>query len=118
MKKLTMLVFEPNEKNYKEGNIHWAVQGLEYDICAEGDNIMDAMNNFAISLLAEIDYCTNNKLTLRSIGAAPNDLWEIAQQEREEDNAVYLDSDNLKKVVFPDVLKKLNNNINFEAMIV
>ena len=56
---------------FQSSETRWGVQGLEYDIFAEGETMKEALENFGVSLAAELAYCERYKVPLSSIGKAP-----------------------------------------------
>lgn len=56
----------------------WIVQGLEFDIVAQADSLLDAHDAFAIKVLAEIGISLDlDKEPLEDIGPAPTEFWTM-----------------------------------------
>ena len=74
IKSLKVLVFQSPETRL------WGAQALEYDIFAEGETIKEALDNFQVSMAAELAYCERYKVTLSSIGKAPKFFRDILKK--------------------------------------
>ena len=78
IKSLKVLVFQSPETRL------WGAQALEYDIFAEGETIKEALDNFQVSMVAELEYCKKYKVPFSSIGKAPKFFRDIPEKRVEE----------------------------------
>ena len=55
---------------FKTSDTSWGIQSSHYDIFAEGKTILEAMENFQVSVMAELEYCKRYNVSLPLIEEA------------------------------------------------
>lgn len=56
----------------------WAVQGLDYDIAAQGDSVHEAMQSFQRVVIAQVLLDLEKKrIPFADIPKAPDEFWEM-----------------------------------------
>ena len=64
----------------KDGDL-WAVQGLEYDIAAQGNSVHDAMQSFGRVVISWIDLDLElGRTPFSKVSPAPQEFWELFEQ--------------------------------------
>ena len=61
----------------------WIIQGLQYDICAQGESVEEATNAFDLAFVANV--CASihvNGEPLKGIDAAPAKYWDMFRESR------------------------------------